>query len=40
MSRWTYLVPLVVILILSMVLHELAHGYTAYKLGDPTAKQR
>jgi len=40
MSRWNYLIPLVVILVLSMVLHELAHGFVAYKLGDPTAKQR
>jgi Zn-dependent protease len=35
-----YLVPLVVILVLSMMLHEIAHGYAAYKLGDPTAKSR
>ncbi|MFH1392558.1 MAG: site-2 protease family protein, partial [bacterium] len=27
-----------VILILSIVIHEYAHGYAAYKLGDPTAK--
>ncbi len=26
------------ILILSIVLHEVAHGYAAYSLGDPTAK--
>lgn len=26
------------ILILSIVIHELSHGYTAYFLGDPTAK--
>ena len=25
-------------MLLGMVLHELAHGYTAYRLGDPTAK--
>ncbi len=25
-------------LLLTITLHELAHGYTAYKLGDPTAK--
>ena len=25
-------------ILLGMVLHELAHGYTAYKLGDPTPK--
>ncbi len=28
----------IVILILSIVLHELAHGYAAFWLGDPTAK--
>lgn len=27
-----------VILIFSIVLHEIAHGWMAYKLGDPTAK--
>lgn len=27
-------------MLLGMVLHELAHGYAAYKLGDPTAKMR
>jgi Zn-dependent protease len=26
-------------LVISVVLHEIAHGYTAWKLGDPTAKQ-
>ncbi len=31
-------IALIVILILSVVIHELAHGYTAYWLGDPTAK--
>jgi Zn-dependent protease len=25
--------------IIAAVVHEVAHGYTAYKLGDPTAKQ-
>jgi Zn-dependent protease len=40
MSRWEYLVPLVVVLVLSMMLHEIAHGYAAYRLGDPTAKSR
>lgn len=29
---------MIVVLILSIVLHEVAHGYAAYKLGDPTAK--
>lgn len=31
-----YRVPAVLI---AMVLHECAHGYVAYRLGDPTAKQ-
>jgi Zn-dependent protease len=30
-----YLIP---IFILSLTLHELAHGWVAYRLGDPTAK--
>lgn len=29
---------LLVILIFSIILHELSHGYVAYSLGDPTAK--
>src|SRR6056297_2561107 len=29
---------LIIVLIASIVLHEVAHGYAAYKLGDPTAK--
>ena len=31
-------IALVLILIISVVLHEVAHGYAAWKLGDPTAK--
>src|SRR5437868_13966586 len=27
-----------VVLILSIIVHEVAHGYAAYALGDPTAK--
>lgn len=27
------------VIIVSMVLHELAHGYVAYLLGDDTAKE-
>ena len=27
-----------IILIYSIVIHEYAHGFVAYKLGDPTAK--
>ncbi|MCD6217739.1 site-2 protease family protein [bacterium] len=29
----------ILILFFSIVLHEFGHGYTAYKLGDPTAKR-
>lgn len=28
----------IVILVYSAILHEIAHGYVAYRLGDPTAK--
>jgi Zn-dependent protease len=28
----------IVVLILSVIMHEVAHGYVAYMLGDPTAK--
>jgi len=35
---WSIIVTLVVVLI-SMILHELAHGVTAYALGDDTAKK-
>lgn len=28
------------IFLMSLVLHEVAHGYVAFKLGDPTAKMR
>ena len=31
-------VPIVLILILSVILHEIAHGLVAYWNGDPTAK--
>lgn len=27
-----------IILFLSVIIHEIAHGYTAYRFGDPTAK--
>ncbi len=30
----------IIILIFSAILHEVAHGYVAYRLGDPTAKLR
>ncbi|MEK7099522.1 MAG: site-2 protease family protein [Patescibacteria group bacterium] len=28
----------IIVLILSVIIHEVAHGYAAYALGDPTAK--
>lgn len=31
-------IVLIVVLILSVVIHEVAHGYMALRLGDPTAK--
>jgi Zn-dependent protease len=33
------LVVLIPILLVAMMLHELAHGFVAFKLGDPTAKR-
>jgi Zn-dependent protease len=36
---WLNLFILIPILIVSMSAHELAHGFIAYKLGDPTAKR-
>ena len=33
------LIVLVPILLIAMMLHELAHGFVAYRLGDPTAKR-
>lgn len=38
MDKIYYLIFVFVIVVFSMVLHELAHGFTAYKLGDDTAK--
>jgi Zn-dependent protease len=37
-GRWVDLLYLVPILLISLTAHELAHGYTAYRMGDPTAK--
>jgi len=31
-------IPMVIPLLLGVSLHEVAHGYTAYRFGDPTAK--
>ena len=32
------LVIKIVVLVFSVIIHEVAHGYAAYRLGDPTAK--
>jgi Zn-dependent protease len=37
-GRWGLLIILIPVLLVSMMLHELAHGFVAYRLGDPTAK--
>ena len=34
----TMMIAGVVIVLMSLTVHEVAHGYAAYKLGDPTAK--
>ncbi|MCX8032813.1 MAG: site-2 protease family protein [Thermoleophilia bacterium] len=39
-ERWLNLFILLPVLLLSMMAHELAHGWVAYRLGDPTAKIR
>lgn len=38
LSQVIQIVIMVVAFIPALVLHEVAHGYAAYKLGDPTAK--
>jgi len=38
-NRWLGLVILIPVLLFCMMMHELAHGFVAYKLGDPTAKR-
>jgi Zn-dependent protease len=35
-----YIICSILCFIPAMVLHEMAHGFAAYKLGDPTAKQQ
>jgi Zn-dependent protease len=30
----------IIVLIFAVIVHEVSHGYVAYKLGDPTAKQQ
>ena len=37
---WLLIVTLIPVLVVSMTLHELSHGLVAYRLGDPTAKNR
>ncbi len=39
-DRVINLLILIPVLLLSMMAHELAHGWIAYRLGDPTAKNR
>ncbi|GAB4285597.1 MAG: site-2 protease family protein [Coriobacteriia bacterium] len=36
---WAFSVAAFVVLIPSVILHEVAHGYAAFRLGDPTAKR-
>jgi Zn-dependent protease len=38
-EKLVVLLSLVPVLLVSLMLHELAHGLVAYKLGDPTAKR-
>lgn len=38
MSDWVGLLYLVPILLVSLTAHEFAHGWIAYRMGDPTAK--
>ena len=37
-SNLIQLLFLIPVMMIALTLHELAHGYTAYKLGDPTAR--
>ncbi len=34
----TYTVSLILIFLIGVIIHELAHGYVAYRMGDSTAK--
>jgi Zn-dependent protease len=38
-ARLVNLLILIPVLLLCMMMHELAHGFVAYRLGDPTAKR-
>lgn len=37
-SNLIYLLFLIPVMLISFTIHEISHGYVAYKLGDPTAK--
>ncbi len=37
-STFTLTIFFLIVLLFSVIVHELAHGYVAYSLGDPTAK--
>jgi Zn-dependent protease len=37
-GRWVDLLYLVPILLISLTVHEVSHGWVAYRMGDPTAK--
>lgn len=39
-DRWLNLLILIPVILLSLMAHEIAHGFVAYRLGDPTAKSR
>lgn len=39
-SKAVYYIMIALASVISLTLHECAHGYTALKLGDPTAKER
>ena len=38
LSEFAYYVCIILAFVPAIVLHEVSHGYAAYKLGDPTAK--
>ena len=39
-DRWINLIILVPVLLFCMMMHELAHGFIAYRLGDPDGQER
>lgn len=40
LERVLDIVPVVILVAFSAIVHECAHGWAAYKLGDPTAKEQ